>query len=63
MPSTRHGNRSFDLRPPLIVWVDDNKQNNADLVAYARSRGITVIEILSTASAKAWIEANHGVCP
>jgi len=61
MPSPKPSNHLSDLRPPVIVWVDDNPPNNVEPVAYARSRGVTVVELLSTASAKAWIEANQGI--
>ncbi|EJU03293.1 hypothetical protein DACRYDRAFT_99588 [Dacryopinax primogenitus] len=44
---------------PLIVWVDDNPQNNTLEVRFARSLGITVVELTSTALAKAWFEANE----
>ncbi|KDR81171.1 hypothetical protein GALMADRAFT_222682 [Galerina marginata CBS 339.88] len=48
------------LRAPLLVWVDDRPENNAYEVAQAREAGIYVVELSSTAVAKAWIEANTG---
>jgi hypothetical protein len=54
-------NYSCDLQPPLIVWVDDCPENNTIEVSFARTKGITVLELTSTALAKAWIEANHGI--
>ncbi|KAJ3505451.1 hypothetical protein NLJ89_g7408 [Agrocybe chaxingu] len=47
------------LQTPLLVWIDDNPQNNAYEVADARSKGIQVIELSSTSVAKAWVEANY----
>ncbi|RDB15435.1 hypothetical protein Hypma_004178 [Hypsizygus marmoreus] len=44
---------------PMVVWVDDNPANNAEEVAFARNKGIQVVEFTSTALAKAWIEANE----
>jgi len=45
---------------PLIVWIDDNPINNTMEVAYAHELGINVIQITSTALAKAWIEEHSG---
>jgi len=47
-----------ELRTPLLVWIDDRPENNAYEVAQARGMGIYVIEMMSTAMAKAWIDAN-----
>ncbi|KZT60670.1 hypothetical protein CALCODRAFT_515263 [Calocera cornea HHB12733] len=44
---------------PLIIWVDDMPSNNIGEVTYARSLGISVIELTSTALAKAWFEDNE----
>ncbi|KZO92658.1 hypothetical protein CALVIDRAFT_557417 [Calocera viscosa TUFC12733] len=44
---------------PLIIWVDDNPSNNIEEVAFARSLGISVIELRSTALAKSWFEENE----
>jgi hypothetical protein len=46
------------LLTPLLVWIDDNPQNNVNEVAHAHSKGIQVIELPSTSVAKAWVEAN-----
>ena len=48
------------LRPPLVVWIDDNPVNNRGLVVFAENKGINVISIKSTAEAKEWINTNHG---
>ena len=48
------------LRTPLLVWIDDRPENNAYEVAQARRIGIYVIEMTSTAMAKAWVDANLG---
>lgn len=48
------------LRTPLLVWIDDNPDNNAYEVGQAKMAGIMVIELASTAIAKAWVEANSG---
>ena len=47
-----------ELRTPLLVWIDDRPRNNAYEVAQARGMGIYVIEMTSTAMAKAWVDAN-----
>jgi len=44
----------------LLVWVDDNPGNNIRLVEFARSIGIRVYELPSTAVAKVWIDQNIG---
>jgi len=44
---------------PLLIWVDDKPGNNANEVAFARGLGIMVIELTSTALAKAWFEENE----
>jgi hypothetical protein len=47
-----------ELRTPLLVWIDDRPDNNAYEVAQARGMGIYVVEMTSTAMAKAWVDAN-----
>ena len=47
-----------ELRTPLLVWIDDRPENNEYEVAQARGMGIYVIEMTSTAMAKAWVDAN-----
>jgi len=47
-----------ELRTPLLVWIDDRPENNTYEVAQARGVGIYVIEMTSTAMAKAWVDAN-----
>ena len=42
------------------MWIDDNPENNSDRVAFAEYMGVTVFTLMSTASAKAWIDANEG---
>ena len=59
MPSI--GQNPSHIRLPLIVWIDDNRDNNGTLVSFARRKGITVIELPSTASAKAWVAENIGI--
>jgi hypothetical protein len=46
----------------LLVWIDDNPQNNVPYVNFARSLGIEVRELSSTALAKVWIDNNIGNC-
>ncbi|KAF4610527.1 hypothetical protein D9613_006510 [Agrocybe pediades] len=46
------------LKTPLLVWVDDEPKNNRSKVPKAQEMGITVIQLTSTAVAKAWIEDN-----
>jgi len=57
--ATEHDAPVSQLPTPLIVWVDDRPQNNRHLVEFAQSEGVHVIELESTALAKAWIEANR----
>jgi hypothetical protein len=45
---------------PLLVWIDDNPTNNIREVAHAHELGINVIQLTSTALAKAWIEEHNG---
>ena len=45
-------------RTPLLVWIDDNPENNAYEVAQARGMDIYVIEMTSTATAKSWVDTN-----
>lgn len=57
------GQINKNIRPSrgkLLVWVDDNPQNNVPYVKFARSLGIEVREISSTALAKAWIDNEIG---
>jgi len=49
------------LRAPLLVWVDDNPDNNQYEAATALNMGIQVIQLTSTALAKAWIEDNESM--
>jgi len=51
------------LTTPLLIWVDDNPHHNTKHVDYARSLGIGVIELFSTAEAKFWIDENLGIPP
>ncbi|KDQ50373.1 hypothetical protein JAAARDRAFT_63247 [Jaapia argillacea MUCL 33604] len=44
---------------PTIVWIDDFPENNVLERSFAERQGIEVICLLSTASAKAWVEANE----
>ena len=46
------------LRTPLLVWIDDRPDNNVYEVTQARGMGIYVVEMTSTAMAKAWVDAN-----
>ncbi|EJU03331.1 hypothetical protein DACRYDRAFT_115514 [Dacryopinax primogenitus] len=50
---------SSNLRIPLLIWMDDDPKNNLQTVAFARSLGILVIELTSTALAKCWFEENE----
>ncbi|KAI0311713.1 hypothetical protein OF83DRAFT_1149633 [Amylostereum chailletii] len=45
---------------PLILWIDDNPNSVTRLCEHARSQGVTVVAITSTAAAKVWIESNQG---
>ncbi|KAF9556479.1 hypothetical protein CPC08DRAFT_752477 [Agrocybe pediades] len=46
------------LTVPLLVWIDDEPENHEYNVAFARELGIQVVQLTSTAVAKAWIEDN-----
>ncbi|KDQ56017.1 hypothetical protein JAAARDRAFT_208263 [Jaapia argillacea MUCL 33604] len=46
---------------PVIVWIDDRPANNEHGSRHAKELGIVTINLLSTASAKAWMEANEGL--
>jgi len=59
------GQKNKMVRPSggkLLLWVDDNPQNNVPHVNFARSLGIEVRELSSTALAKVWIDQNLGIC-
>jgi hypothetical protein len=49
------------LQTPLLVWVDDNPQNNKRHIKYADQEGLPVLEMESTAEAKIWIDENLGI--
>ncbi|KAG6816471.1 hypothetical protein H0H93_008057, partial [Arthromyces matolae] len=51
---------SINARLPLLIWVDDRPQNNAEEVDFAVKAGIKVIQFISTALLKDWIEGNEG---
>ena len=53
-------NQTPKMELPLLVWIDDNPINNISEVAHARELGINVIQLTSTALAKAWIEEHSG---
>ncbi|PFH46970.1 hypothetical protein AMATHDRAFT_68635 [Amanita thiersii Skay4041] len=57
-PSTTYTQSSINLEPTLI-WIDDKMENNTLEVAYAKSRGIRVVQLPSTAAAKMWVEKNE----
>lgn len=43
---------------PLLLWVDDNPENNFTEHEHAKKRGVCVVALNSTAAAKQWI-INH----
>jgi len=45
-------------RLPMILWVDDNPENNADLMSYAGNLGIQIVTVKSTDAAKEWVDSN-----
>jgi hypothetical protein len=47
-----------DPRLPLLLWIDDNLTGNTHEVLEAIKRGVTVIQLTSTSTAKAWIVVN-----
>ena len=53
-------NHTTEIKLPLLVWIDDKPTDNASEVSYAREPGINVIQLTSTALAKAWIEEYSG---
>jgi single-stranded DNA-specific DHH superfamily exonuclease len=58
--STLAENSITEIKLPLLVWIDDNPINNIYEASYARELGINVIQLTSTALAKAWIKENSG---
>jgi hypothetical protein len=42
----------------LLVWIDDNPDNNTYHVKFAEKLGISVLQLQSTAEAKVWIDEN-----
>jgi len=48
------------LKTPLLIWIDDQPKNNTNRVSFAQQMGINVVQLNSTAIAKAWIEENSG---
>lgn len=48
-----------DPRFPLLIWISDDLALNAPKAAYAQERGISVVQLASTSTAKAWINANR----
>lgn len=59
-PEKTSGTISHPPGEKLLVWVDDNPGNNVRFVEFARSIGIKVYELPSTAVAKVWIDQNIG---
>ncbi|KAG6853711.1 hypothetical protein C0991_002127 [Blastosporella zonata] len=51
--------RNSDPRLPLLIWVDDQPDNNREEVRFAESRGVHVLQFISTALLKVWIEDNE----
>ncbi|KAF4617775.1 hypothetical protein D9613_006305 [Agrocybe pediades] len=50
-----------DPQFPLLVWISDDLEVNASKVAYAQARGVSVVQISSTKTAKAWIKVNKSL--
>ncbi|PPQ88416.1 hypothetical protein CVT25_011218 [Psilocybe cyanescens] len=48
-----------DPKFPLLVWISDDLAINAYKVAYAQERGVSVVQLASTSTAKDWIRANQ----
>ena len=46
---------------PLVVWIDDNPDNNAFEIQMAKNLGVEVITLLSTGEAKIWIDLHFGI--
>jgi len=44
---------------PWLIWINDNPGDNSDHVSFAQRNGISVFQLLSTASAKRWIDTNE----
>lgn len=45
---------------PLLVWISDDLKANGRKATFAQKAGLSVIQLASTASAKAWIKVNKG---
>lgn len=48
-------------RTPLLVWIDDCPENNVEGVQWACWQGISVMQKVSAAEAKEWIDENIGI--
>ncbi|PPR00555.1 hypothetical protein CVT26_009884 [Gymnopilus dilepis] len=46
---------------PLLVWISDDLTFNKKKVAFAQSKGLCVVQLSSTTTAKAWLKINKGV--
>ena len=46
------------LRPPLLIWVQDNVNLQTDFIARARTEGIHVRTFKTTAAAEIFISYN-----
>ncbi|KAH9480852.1 hypothetical protein JR316_0007454 [Psilocybe cubensis] len=44
---------------PLLIWISDDLALNAPKVAFALEKGVSVVQLATTATAKAWINANR----
>ncbi|KAF8965938.1 hypothetical protein BDZ97DRAFT_1810414 [Flammula alnicola] len=53
--------RSYSADPPLplLIWIDEAVHANSHKVFEATTYGITVVQLASISSAKAWIAANY----
>lgn len=66
-PSPVSSRKWWPLKPkapnialPLLVWIDDNPESVAEEITEAQKMGVNVIQLTSTALAKAWVESNSG---
>ncbi|KAG6845837.1 hypothetical protein H0H87_002525 [Tephrocybe sp. NHM501043] len=57
--ASRTVHHHVDRRLPLLIWIDDRPENNAEEVGFAVESGVHVHQFTSTALVKAWIEDNE----
>ncbi|KDR83207.1 hypothetical protein GALMADRAFT_134695 [Galerina marginata CBS 339.88] len=52
---------SSDPKFPLLVWISDDITINTAKAGFAQTCGVSVVQLVSTTTAKAWIKVNQSV--